>query len=51
LKPGPEPRRRFRTAARQQCTTKRIELRLISMANPTTVAINDVSGSIVSGEK
>jgi hypothetical protein len=31
--------------------TNRIELRLINRANPTTVAINDESGSMVSGEK
>jgi hypothetical protein len=43
-----EPRR---NAARQQWTTHRIELRLTSRAKPTTVAITDDSGSIVSGEK
>jgi hypothetical protein len=46
-----EPGRRFWNAARQQCTTNRIELRLINRANPATVAISDERGSIVSGEK
>jgi hypothetical protein len=42
---------RRRNAARKQWTTNRTELRLISRAKPTIVAINEDSGSIVSGEK
>jgi hypothetical protein len=49
--PSVEAVRRLRSAARQQWTTNWIELRLINRANPAIVAINDVSGSIVSGEK
>ena len=49
--PSPDPELRFLSAARQQWTTNRMELRLISRAHPTTVAIIEESGSMVSGEK
>jgi hypothetical protein len=47
----PDPLDSRLNAARKQWTTNRIELRLISRANPAIVAMTEESGSMVSGEK